>query len=139
MKRFLRGTKNTRLVGTSPLTLTNLVCHSLCRNHKSGHVSQPEACHRIRVCHNLESLSQHFAPSYTSTCQNNSLINLKIINSTEVPVDGIKTSNLQPTRLHFQIYGIQPKIVWQPLYWEESSPIMYGNNPAKTIYVNNPG
>ena len=29
---------------------TNLVCHTLCRNHKSGHVSsQPEACHSIRV------------------------------------------------------------------------------------------
>ena len=56
-----------------------------------------------------------------------------IVEATEVPVDGIKTSNLQPTWLHFQIYGIQPKIVWQPLYWEESSPIMYGNNPAKTI------
>ena len=50
---------NIWLVGTSSFTLTifgvshfftNLVCHTLCRNHKSGHVlSQPEACHSIRV------------------------------------------------------------------------------------------
>ena len=49
-EEILAGNRNnTCLVGTSPFTLTNLVCHTLCRNHKSGHVSEPEACHRIRV------------------------------------------------------------------------------------------